>query len=394
MHSYPVYYEQPYLTSLEATVVSITDKGVILDRTICYPEGGGQSGDRGTIGGCVLLDTTKDDEHTIYHHVENPTFQAGEQVLIGLDWNYRYRFMQMHTAQHMASGLLFSHFGIQTVSVHQGQSILTIETDAQQISLSQCHELEDLVNEQVLASHAVHYEVHTQASAQELGLRRSIKVEGDGVRVVVVEDVDTIACGGLHVANTREIGLFHYAGQEKIRSHIRLIFTVGETARQMIRAAEEVAAGLGTLFSAPLGELVTVATQAVEQAASDKRELQKAEERIAALELDKRVQKAAVKDGVPVVVWDVDADLSLKDIGLAVLSHPDLALCAAKQDGQRVLWLIGLQGRAADLIDFPHAKQALLATINAKGGGRPPLYQGAGSGEASALFAAFGELLS
>lgn len=394
MHSYPVYYEQPYLTSLEATVVSITDKGVILDRTICYPEGGGQSGDRGEIGGCALLDTTKDDEHTIYHHVENPTFQEGETVSIALDWKYRYRFMQMHTAQHMASGLLFSHFGIQTVSVHQGQSILTIETDALQIPLETCHLLEDLVNEQILASHAVHYEVHTQASAQELGLRRSIKVEGDGVRLVVVEDVDTIACGGLHVANTREIGLFHYAGQEKIRSHIRLIFTVGKTAKQMIRRTEAVAAELGTLFSAPLQELVAVATQAVEQASLDKRELLKAQERIAALELDKRVQKTAVKDGVPVLVWDVDADLSLKDIGLAVLSYPDLALCAAKQDGQRVLWLIALQGRASELLDFPQAKQALLATINAKGGGKSPLYQGAGTGDPEALFSAFRERLA
>ncbi len=394
MLSYPVYYEQPYLTSLEATVVSLSSKGVILDRTICYPEGGGQSGDIGLVGGCTLVDTTKDDEHTIYHHVENPTFKEGEKVLIELDWKHRYHFMQMHTAQHVASGLLFSEFGIQTVSVHQGQSILTIETDALQIPLETCHLLEDLVNEQILASHAVHYEVHTQASAQELGLRRSIKVEGDGVRLVVVEDVDTIACGGLHVANTREIGLFHYAGQEKIRSHIRLIFAVGETARKMIRTAEAVAAELGTLFSAPLEELVTVATQAVEQAASDKRDLQKAQERIASLELDKRVQKAAMKDGVPVVVWDVDADLSLKDIGLAVLSYPDLALCAAKQDGQRVLWLIALQGRASELLDFPQAKQALLATINAKGGGKSPLYQGAGTGDPEALFSAFRERLA
>lgn len=394
MHSYPVYYEQPYLTSLEATVVSLTDKGVILDKTICYPEGGGQSGDRGTIGGCILVDTTKDDAHTIYHHVQDPTFKEGETVLIELDWNYRYRYMQMHTAQHMASGLLFSRFGIQTVSVHQGQSILTIETDAQQISLETCHALEDLVNEQVLSSHAVHYEVHTQASAQQLGLRRSIKVEGDGVRLVVVEDVDTIACGGLHVANTREIGLFHYAGQEKIRSHVRLIFTVGETAKEMIRTTEAVTGELVTLFSAPLEELVSVATQAVAQAASDKRDLQKAQERIAALELDRRVQTAAMKDGVPVLVWDVDGDLSLKDIGLSVLAYPDLALCAAKQDGQRVLWLIGLQGRAGELVDFSHAKQALLATINAKGGGKPPLYQGAGSGDNSHLFAAFQRLFA
>jgi alanyl-tRNA synthetase len=66
-------------------------------------------------------------------------------------------------------------------------------------------------------------------------MRRSIKVEGDGVRLVVVDDVDTVACGGLHVANTAEIELLHYYGQEKIRGHIRLIFTVGQVAREEIR---------------------------------------------------------------------------------------------------------------------------------------------------------------
>ena len=389
MHSKPIYYQEPYTKSLEATVVAITGQGVILDQTICYPEGGGQSGDKGTIAGCPLLDTTKDEDHSIYHHVKNPTFVVGDRVMIELDWNHRYHFMQMHTAQHVASGLLYSHFGIQTVSVHQGQRILTIETDAQEISLDTCHALEDLVNQEVLSSHAVHYELHRQDSAKNLGLRRSIKVADEEVRLVVVEDVDTVACGGLHVANTREIELFHYQGQEKIRGHIRLIFTVGSIAKEEIRRAEAAASALGVLFSSPLESLVEVATQSIEQATSDKAQLLNAKTEIARLLLASRVKQATQIDTIPLVLWNIEEDVDLKSLATAIADYEHLALCAIKEDGQRLLWLIALCGKASSLVDFHAGKRDLLALIDGKGGGKPPLYQGVGKGDGKAFLSAF-----
>ena len=59
METRMVYYEEPYRRELTATVTEIRSDGVVLDQTICYPEGGGQGGDRGTIGHAPLLDTTK-----------------------------------------------------------------------------------------------------------------------------------------------------------------------------------------------------------------------------------------------------------------------------------------------------------------------------------------------
>ncbi len=393
MHSKPIYYEEPYRKTLDATVVTVTEEGLILDQTICYPEGGGQSGDVGTISGIALLDTTKDDDHTIYHHVQGTPFSEGDKVTIVLDWAHRYKFMQMHTAQHVASGLLFHHFSIGTVSVHQGQKFLTIETDQAEIPLSVCYELEDLVNEKAREGKAVHYEVHTQKSAQEKGLRRSIKVEGDGVRLVVVEGVDTVACGGLHVANTKEIEVFHYQGQEMIRGHVRLIFTVAETARQEIRKTEAVVEQLKTLFSSPLEELVATAEKAVTQAANDKNALQRCNTHLASLELAHRVDIAEKKDGIPVILWDVDADTSLKDIGKASTSHEDLALCAVQQYNDQVLWLIVLSGKAASLINFSAQRSTLLEVIDGKGGGKPPIYQGVGSKDRFALLSTFKDLL-
>jgi alanyl-tRNA synthetase len=393
MHSKPIYYEEPYRQTLQAVVTSITEKGVVLDKTICYPEGGGQAGDRGTIAGKPLLDTTKDNEHTIYHHVEDPDFSVGDTVDISLDWDHRYHYMQMHTAQHVASGLLFRHFSIATVSVHQGERILTIETDQKGIPVSVCYALEDMVNQSVREAKPVTYEVHTQQSAQALDLRRSIKVNGDGVRLVVVTDIDTVACGGLHVANTKEIDFFHYEGQEMIRGHVRLIFTIGTIAREEIRKKERIVAQLSALFSSPMEDLVETATKAVALASSEKSALKKCNERLAFLELEKRIIHAQKKESTPVVLWEVEDDLSLKDIGKAATAFENLALCAVQQNGEQVLWLIALVGEASTLFDFAKQRQNLLSTIAGKGGGKPPLYQGVGTGEGLILLKTFKDLL-
>ncbi len=394
MHSYPLYYEQPYQTTHAATIVDIVDGALILDATICYPEGGGQRGDIGSISGVQLVNTTKDDEHTIYHHVLEQKFSTAETVTIDLDWNHRFHYMQMHTAQHVASGLLHSRFGIQTVSVHQGERILTIETDAPLIEQATCFELEDAVNLVVRQNHRVHYEVHTRTSAQNLGLRRSIKVEGDGVRLVVVDDVDTIACGGLHVDNTSEIELFHYCGQEKIRGRTRLIFTVGRIAREEIRRAEQAVAELGVLFSSPLESLVETARASVVAAAQTKSELRRAQQAVASLQLASMAAKADRVLQVPVVYWNVAQDIDMKDVAQALLEHEHLLLCAAKQVEGRLLWLFGIQGDASSLFNFNTKKGALLAAIDGKGGGKSPLFQGSANADAATFFSVCKECIA
>jgi alanyl-tRNA synthetase len=393
MTTIATYYEQPYLKTLEAKVLAISEKGVVLDRTICYPEGGGQSGDIGSIGGCPLLDTVKDEQKHIFHKVQEPTFSVGDTVSIDLDWEHRYHYMQMHTAQHIASGILFSRFGIGTVSVHQGEKILTIETDASTIDETSCYQIEDAVNTAVAEAHPVSYEVHTQKEAENLPLRRTIKVKGDGIRLVVIEGIDTIACGGLHTSNTSEVGLFQYTGQEKIRNHVRLVFSVGQEALSDIRSNRATLAKLSTLFSAPKELLVEVAEAAIHQAVLDKSLLQKKGQRLAEVMLETLVSKAEEREGVAVVLWNVTDDLDFKQIAQAFAFYPDLALCAAKEEEGRLLWLVGLSGKASVLFDFPKERASLLASFQGKGGGRPPLWQGMATGSATDFLESFRRLL-
>ncbi len=390
MDSRAIYYEEPYLRRLVARVTAITDSGVVLDQTICYPEGGGQGGDQGTIAGCRLLDTKRAKDGTILHVVEEPTFAEGDEVEILLDWERRYHFMRLHTAQHMASGLLYQRWAIGTVSVHLGERVMMIECDADQIRDQIAYELEDALNAQVLANHPVSAEIHSRASAEALGLRRSIKVEGEQIRLVTVQDVDTIACGGLHVDRTAEIEYVLYMGQERMRGHVRLIFTVASAAKAQIRQNAQIVDALGTLFSAPPEELVDSANAAVAAFQHERSEHALIRERLASLLLSGRVADAAQPIG-----WEVDEPIALKEIGQAVAEHESVLLCAVKgEEHGRFGWLIAAKGAGAERFDFKAVRDALFIDFGAKGGGRPPLYQGSATGEGRRFIERFMELLA
>ncbi len=393
MNSRAVYYEEPYRKSLEATVIDITDEGIILDKTICYPEGGGQSGDKGFIGGCTLLDTVHGNGEEILHKVVSPTFAVGDTVLIELDWPHRYHYMQMHTAQHVASGIMHSRFKIGTVSVHQGEKILTIETDQDEIPTLTCYALENLVNRSIREGHPLHYREESQQNVQKLPLRRSVKVASDTVRLVIVEDVDVAACGGLHLANTSEVVLFQYEGQEKLRGHVRLIFSVGDEALLRIRENRALVDQLCTLHSAQRENLLEVETKLMEQVSRDRYLLGKKSERVASLVLEGLVAHADTVKDVPFVLWEVEEDIDMKQVASAFSQVEDLALCAAKVEGGKLLWLVGLAGKASTLMDFTSSRKRLLDPIAGKGGGKLSLFQGVGTGNAEHLFAAFSEII-
>lgn len=378
-----VYYKQPYLKELDARVLAVRGNEVVLDRTICYPEGGGQPGDRGKIGDSELLDTKKTEEHEILHIVDKSTFSVGDTVHVALDWPHRYFYMQEHAAQHALSGLLFTRFSVGTVAVHEGEEILTIETDRKQMSPTVCYQLEDVVNQVVREGHAIRYEEMSHQNAEKLGMRRSIKVSGD-VRIVVIEGVDTIACGGLHVASTREIGLVQYVGQELIRGHVRLIFRVAEKALCEIRRNRALVEAMCALHSAQPEDLVAVEKRQLEESHTLKTDL-------AHLRLD--VCRSALSAFCGVKTWDVTGlPFDLKDVAQCLDGTHDLALCAVNAVSGKLYWLCAFCGSFRQF-DFNAHRMELLAPIHGKGGGRDSLYQGMGSGDPDLLFSAFTALL-
>ena len=215
--------QDAYLRETPATVVAVGEQGVVLDRTVFYPLGGGQAGDAGWL---VLADgrelriadtrKCKDAEgrptQGIAHMPEAgqegllSTLHAGDSVIARIEWERRHKLMRFHTSTH-----LLCHLVPQLVN---GCSI-TPESARLDFNMTDALEKDALtagIARLVAAGHAVEVSAITEEELDaNPALVKSMSVQpprGTGrIRTIRIGDeIDFQPCGGTHVANTAEIG--------------------------------------------------------------------------------------------------------------------------------------------------------------------------------------------
>jgi misacylated tRNA(Ala) deacylase len=210
--------EDATLLHCDATVLAVDEAGVVLDRTVCYPLGGGQAGDTGTLtlpDGTVLAiaDTRKHKERPgdIAHVLAAGVYPAslaalvGQRVQVQVDAARRRAHMRFHTATHLLCALV--PHPVDGCSITAGYARLDFHMNEPLDKDTLSAGIARLVAE----AHAVG---HRWISEEELdanpGLVRSMSVQpprGLGrIRVLQIEGVDLQPCGGTHVANTAEVG--------------------------------------------------------------------------------------------------------------------------------------------------------------------------------------------
>ncbi len=367
-----LYYTAPYLKSTQCKIEKIiqnkTHVLVYTNPTIFYPECGGQPGDKGFLGSYKVQDTKKDENGDSVLVIDsNVSFKEGDTTTLTLDWTHRRKYMVMHTAQHMLSGLLYTMFSIGTVAVHLGEDYLTIEVDQKEVPSKIIEDLVRAANNAIKENHKVLYHQMSHEKALALGLRRSIKVDGD-VRIVEIEKVDKIACGGVHVATTSEIRLIYYVKQEIIRGHVRLYFKCGDTALESaledVKICETLALKL-TCRSSELVNKIENLNDALNNATHAKNNIMKA---LASYRI-----KENVKEDIATII--VDDNLDLASFSHACNEIENIAFCGVKIEKERTLWLIVLKGKF-EKINFNELRVSLLSMIDAKGGGKAQVFQG------------------
>lgn len=370
-----LYYKDTYQKETQCTVISVekTDKAVqvITDKTVFYPECGGQPGDRGTLGSYEVLDTRKaDNGDSVLIMKPDCPVKEGESLLLSLDWEHRYKYMVMHAAQHMLSGLLFTMFNIGTVAVHLGEDYLTIEVSQPSVSQDTIDALIKEANAKIAEAHKIVYHEMSHQEAEALGLRRSIKVDGD-VRIVEIENVDRIACGGVHVSSTSELNIILYTHSEQIRGNTRMYFKTGADALDFTfknqKALSEIKAALSCNDNEIISKIETLQTQLSET----KKTVSKLSQDAALNEINKNL-----KNGFAVFTTDLD----VSSFAQCIPQFEDLALCVFNNNH----WLIALKGKF-ESIDFNAIRNKLFPIIEAKGGGRTPLFQGVCNGNPSSI---------
>lgn len=214
--------EDGYQQVCEATVVRADEQGIVLDRTVFYPQGGGQPGDTGVIrcqdGQEIRISDTRKDRETgdISHLPEEgaPLPETGERVELRIDWERRHRLMRMHSCMHLLCSVVPA--GVTGGSVRDGSARLDFDLPEPPDKLW----IEQEINRLIAEDHPMHLEWITDEELErqpELVRTMSVKPpKGAGrVRLVRFEGVDLQPCGGTHVASTGEIGAVRIKKIEK-----------------------------------------------------------------------------------------------------------------------------------------------------------------------------------
>lgn len=352
------YYEDGYRKSIGATIVDIKGRSIILDRTIFYPECGGQPGDRGTFGSVKIIDTQKDDDGTPLHIVEDSAFLSiGDKCMLELDWSHRYKYMKEHSAQHLLSALLFNEKKLGTVAVHQGSDILTIELDANKVSKEDFLYIEDKANEAIREGHRIYQKEMSHKDAENLNMRRSIKVEGD-VKVVFIDGIDAVACGGIHVSNTSEIGELVYRGQESIRGHVRSIWSCSNEAVEYRRDNERILQQASRLLSSEFSNIPSEIKRIQKEAYELKHEVSSLKKEIARNELDIHLSGSDGK----AIVFSTKIDASAF---MDIISDSGKEILILQEGGKKSFLFCG---------DKEHFQA--LKELGLKGGGKKDIFSG------------------
>ncbi|MCH7487805.1 MAG: alanyl-tRNA editing protein [Proteobacteria bacterium] len=224
-----IFRSDAYAKSCDATVSAVDGSGIVLDRTVFYPKGGGQPGDTGKLtaadGRVVAIVATVGVGDGILHVPADdaPALAVGEAVTAAIDWDRRYRLMRMHTCLHLLCAAIDG--GVTGGAIGEAKSRLDFDlpdTSLDKVAITA--ELNRLIEEDHPVS-ARWISEEELAANPELVRTMSVRPPtGTGrVRVLEVEGVDLQPCGGTHVARTGEIGRVRVGKIENKGRHNRRV---------------------------------------------------------------------------------------------------------------------------------------------------------------------------
>lgn len=270
-----LYRENVYQKSCTAQItdVSKTPDGhplITLDQTVFFPTGGGQSYDKGTIGGLTVCDVYEDGgaiRHALSADCEKECkLSIGDEVEIAIDWDHRFDNMQRHCGEHILSGKFYELYGGVNRGFHMGEDYMTIDISLEEdpscdrISWEMAKEAELRTNQAIWANLPVitrHFD--SREEAENLPLRKALAFDED-ITIVCVGAVenpaDCVACCGTHPSTSGQVGMVKIYKVESNKGMFRIYFEAGQRAFRQYQARFDVLTTLENRLSAGAGDLL------------------------------------------------------------------------------------------------------------------------------------------
>lgn len=238
-----LFYDEPDADRATATVLAVADSGtdgtvlVTLDRTIFYPEGGGQPFDLGSIGAHGLRSVRYSGDDIVHEIAVSGAAPApGDRVELALDRLRRRDHMQQHSGQHLLSAVLEAGYRIHTVSFHLGEKHSTIDVDAASFESGMMEEVSREIESRIAMGAPVRTHVVGHEEAAGMPLRKRPPADEKVLRIVEIEGMDHSPCAGTHVRDIADLRAFALLQAERYKGMTRLYFCAGDRALRELSA--------------------------------------------------------------------------------------------------------------------------------------------------------------
>lgn len=226
-----LYYEDQYLKEFTAEIIGVIEKNnlyyVSLDKTAFFPGGGGQHCDLGYIDNHKVIDIVEENGE-IYHVTQTKPIKI-HRVNCKIDWDRRLDGMQQHLGQHVLSGCFFKLFNANTVSIHLGNEISTVDIQGY-LDEESIRKAERMANEIIYQNIGVNFLTPSKKELKKLNLRRDLPNTNEQIRVVQIGDLDINACCGVHPSRTLDLQAIKIKRWEKHKGATRIEYLAGKRA--------------------------------------------------------------------------------------------------------------------------------------------------------------------
>ncbi|MHA1375973.1 MAG: alanine--tRNA ligase-related protein [Promethearchaeota archaeon] len=208
-----LYWEDPYKVEFSAKILSLQKGGIVLDRTLFFPLSGNQASDKGILrlnGGQSNVSVVEIIDDDIVHFV-SPDFikmvKIGDELNGKVDWDYRYGIMKAHSSQHIFSAILLELFNSKTSRANIEFEEVSLQLDNsinEQELLDALKKLNEICN---LHSKSITAKIYNDKELEKIkdSIRSEIP-EKEEVRLIKIDDLDLVCCGGTHLNKSIEIG--------------------------------------------------------------------------------------------------------------------------------------------------------------------------------------------
>ncbi len=364
-----LYYSRPYVKNFEGEVLDCSPgkEGlfqVLLDRTAFYPEGGGQPADTGSLGGAAVFDVREKPEGIV--HVTDRPLKVGSRVTGAIDWERRFCFMQNHSGEHLLSGVVHKHYGLNNIGFHMGRDEVTVDFSGP-MTQDQIEVAEREVNELIWRDIPVLESYPSKEELSNIDYRSKKELTGQ-VRLIEFPGGDVCACCGTHVMTSGEIGILKVTGMIHYKGGVRVTMLCGRMAFEDYHKKQKAVTGISVLLSAKPNDILKAVDRLKEDGFNKEGKLNRLSK-----ELLERKAGDYPQSDEPLLVFDCD-------LSPVQLRHFCTMLYEGKK-GSVVMVCSGMDGTfqyalGSSQKDMRTWSKTLNGRLNGRGGGSALLAQG------------------